>query len=103
MEGELQALVMKVKEIHLAFIYGSVARGEAKGESDIDLLVVSDENLDKFYVSLKVLEKKFSRDVNPTVYHSSEFRKKIATQDSFVTHILKKPHRLLKGDLREFE
>jgi len=102
-EKELQALVLQVKVIKLAFIYGSVARGQSKGESDIDLLAVSDEDLDEFYVSLKTLEKKFSREINPTVYNSAEFRKKIAAKDSFVTNILKKPYRLLKGDLREFE
>lgn len=102
-EGELRALVKKSKDIQLALLYGSFAREEEKGESDIDLLIVSDKNLERFYLSLHKLEEQFGRDINPTAYSVREFRKKLAHRDTFVTHLLKQPHRLLKGDLREFQ
>ena len=41
MEGEIRALATKNKDIELALLYGSFAKGEEKGESDIDLLIVS--------------------------------------------------------------
>lgn len=102
-EGELRALVNKRGDIRLALLYGSFARGEEKGESDIDLLIVSDQRLDKFYPVLHKLEEKFSREINPTVYSSEEFQKKLDGRDTFVTHVLHQPYRLLKGDLREFQ
>lgn len=102
-EGELRALVNQRKEIKLALLYGSFARNEEKGESDVDLLIVSDKNLEKFYSVLSKLEARFHREINPTAYSSLEIKKKIAHRDTFVTHLLKQPFRLLKGDPREFQ
>jgi len=102
-EGEIRTLVNKRSEIKLALLYGSFARGEEKGESDIDLLIVSDRNLEKFYSALSKLESRFHREINPTAYSIQEFRKKLRNQDSFIAGVLKEPHHLLKGDLHEFQ
>lgn len=101
-EGKLRALAAKSKEIELALLYGSFARKEEKGESDIDILIVSDKNLERFYSVLSKLELQFHREINPTAYSSQEFKKKIASKDSFITHVLEQPHRILKGNLRDF-
>ena len=101
-EGEIRGLVMKDWEIGLAVLYGSFARETEHGESDIDLLVVSDGKLEKFYAAISKLESKFGREINPTVYARLEFVKKIASRDSFIEHVLKRPHRLLKGSLDEY-
>ncbi len=102
-EGEIRAVVTRFKDIRLALIYGSFARGDEKGESDIDLLVVMDGNSERFYAALAKLELLFRREINPTVYARKEFIKKIKAKDSFLTHVLKQPYRLLKGTPREFE
>lgn len=102
-EATLRELVQKHKEIELALLYGSFARSEESGESDIDLLIVSDKKLEAFYSAISKLELKFNREINPTAYSSLEFRKKITTQNSFVINVLKEPHRILKGNLNEFE
>ena len=91
------------KIIKLTLLYGSFARNDEKGESDVDLMVVSDGNLEQFYSDLSKLESQFSREINPTVYSSSEFRRKILAKNSFVLNVLKQPYRVLKGDLREFK
>lgn len=102
-EGELRILVNKSKEIKLALLYGSFARNEEKGESDIDLLIVSEQKLERFYLLLSKLESRFRREINSTAYSEQEFKKKIAGKDSFVSNILSRPHRILKGNLREFQ
>lgn len=101
-EAALKELVTKHSEIKFSALYGSFARGEEKGESDIDLLVISDKNLGKFYLALSKLELKFNREINPTAYSAGEFKRKITDRDSFVTHVFKEPHQVLKGNLNEF-
>ena len=103
MEGELRALVNKSEDIKLALLYGSFARGEEKGESDIDLLIISNENIEKLYSAISKLEEKFNREINPVIYSGDEFKKKIKARDGFITHLLKEPYRLLKGDLRAYQ
>jgi predicted nucleotidyltransferase/predicted transcriptional regulator with HTH domain len=100
--GELQSLAGKFKSIQFALLFGSFARGDEKGESDIDLLVVSDKNLEIFYTQLASMEKKFRRDINPVAYSSREFREKILSGNSFVKNILKNKFKILKGKLNEY-
>lgn len=102
-EGRLRALVNQRKDIRLALLYGSFARKEEKGESDVDLLIVSEGKSEGFYTALSRLEAEFSREINPTIYSAVEFGKKISRGDSFIKHVLSRPYRLLKGDLREFQ
>ncbi len=101
-EGGLRALVAKDKEIGLALLYGSFAKKAEHGESDIDLLIVSEGKLEKFYSSISRLESRFGREINPTVYSRAEFVKKIAARNSFIENVLKNPHRILKGSLDEY-
>ncbi len=103
-EGELRNLAEKSgKEIKLMIIYGSFARGEEHGESDIDILVVADERLENFYSKLTHLQTRFSREINPVSYSSSEFKKKIEEKNTFVVNVLKNPYKVLKGNLNEFQ
>ncbi len=102
-EGKLKELVQGVRQILCAILYGSFAKGEERGESDIDLLVVSDEDLGDFYRAMTSLETLFGREINPTVYSSKEFRKGIRQREGFMAHLLREPHRILKGNLRDYE
>lgn len=89
--------------IEIAFIYGSMASGEIKSSSDIDLMVVGDIKLVDMAPAIREMEKKLSREVNPTIYTSKEFAKKIELKDSFIQTVLKSKKILIKGDLSEFE
>ena len=101
-EGALRELIEKTGGIDLALIYGSFVRGKEHGESDIDLLVVTDRNSEKIYGALSKLESRFNREINPVVYSREEFSRKTAARDSFVMNVLKQPCRLLKGSPDEF-
>lgn len=102
-EGEIRLLVNESHEIKLALLFGSFASGKEKGESDVDLLIVSDGTLEKFYSAISKLESRFNRDINPVVYSTEEIKKRIHSRDSFVMHVLKQPYRILKGDLCELK
>lgn len=98
-ETGITHLVDKLPEIKLALLYGSFASHQERGESDIDLLVISDGEIDLFYKALTQLENQFNREINPTIYSPLEFRKKLARKDSFIMHVLNQPYRILKGQL----
>jgi predicted nucleotidyltransferase len=52
-------------EIQCAFLYGSYARGEATGKSDIDILVVLDKPMGIKYFSIgETLEKELHKEVD---------------------------------------
>ena len=63
-----QALAPLVDKISLAFVYGSVARGEEHAVSDIDLMVVA-EALDypTLYEALQTAEAALGRTIHPNL------------------------------------
>ncbi len=93
----LQPLADKLK---LALLYGSVAKQADTAASDIDLLLVSDElTLEATYAALAPVEKRLGRRVSPTLYTSSEFRRRRATEAGILSSVLQGPHILLIGSV----
>ena len=51
-----------------AYIYGSVARGEDTGESDVDLLVISTRGKKQLLKQVDTIAKKLGREIKPTIF-----------------------------------
>lgn len=98
-EGSLRELVKQFPKIHLAFIYGSYARGEEAAGSDIDLVVVGTPNRDRFVEEIRKLEEKLGREINYAVYSAPEFRKKSREKGSFLAEVSEGEKIILKGRL----
>ncbi|MEA2339907.1 MAG: hypothetical protein QOE82_3914 [Thermoanaerobaculia bacterium] len=82
------ALAAVADRIHLAFVFGSVAKGSEHGGSDLDLLVVTDAlAYAEVYAALESAERTLGRTINPTVFTSGEWKRKLARKDSFVARI----------------
>lgn len=93
-----QALQPLSDRIALALVYGSVARGEAKASSDVDLLVVSDELMpEDLYRVLSAVEEQISRPVHPTLMKRLEFERRRSQEGSFVQRVLGGPVEWLMG------
>ncbi|MBV8546287.1 MAG: nucleotidyltransferase domain-containing protein [Acidobacteria bacterium] len=93
------ALARLAKKIHLAFVFGSVAKGTERGESDLDLLVVTDDlSYTEVYAALEPAEKTLGRTINPTVFTLREWRTKRAKKDSFAARISSQPRLYVIGD-----
>jgi predicted nucleotidyltransferase len=90
-------------QIELALIYGSVARGEEKSGSDVDLMIVGSLKQIDLLSVLRKLESRFRREVNVTLFSSEEFHRKLAAGDHFVKAVLKGKTISLKGALDELE
>jgi predicted nucleotidyltransferase len=84
--------------IRLAFIYGSVATGSEKAGSDIDLLVVGEMiSLDDVVSALSEAQQLTGREVNPSVYLSAEFRRKLTEGQHFLVRVIRGPKLFLIG------
>lgn len=83
------ALVPLGDAVRLALLYGSVAKGTDAAQSDIDLLIVSDDlTLEQVYAALAPVEQQLGRRVSPTVYTVAEFRRRRTGGNPFLTKVL---------------
>ena len=62
-----------------AFIFGSVARGEERPDSDIDVAVIGAADIMKIYAMASDLEKRLGREVHFNVYERAEWESLVAT------------------------
>lgn len=89
--------------IRCAFVYGSVASGTEVGSSDIDLLVVGDVGLGDLAPALRKAARVIGREINPTVYRTTEFREKVRGRNTFVRGVLNKPKLFVIGTASDLE
>jgi len=97
-----EALTSLRDRIRLAFVYGSIARGEEKASSDVDLMVVGEPSFSDVVSALAKIETKLGREVNPTVYGPQEFREKLAAKNHFLSVVAREKKLFVIGDEREF-
>jgi len=87
--------------VNLAFVFGSLAEGSAKGESDIDLLIVGDIGLREAVRRLEDAQEQLGREINPIVWTRAEFDKRRKTGDHFLARVLTGSRLMVVGDERE--
>ena len=83
-----EALMPFRAKTDLALIYGSVATGNERSSSDVDLMLVGKATLADLAVPLRDLEARLGRTVNPTVYTRHGFEKRISEKNHFLTSVL---------------
>ncbi len=89
------------KNIVLAFVFGSVARGEQQSNSDVDVMLVGSLGFADAVQALHPVQATLQREVNPVVYSVDEFRQRAAGNDSFVGEVLAKPKLFVVGNENE--
>ncbi|MBM4278139.1 MAG: helix-turn-helix domain-containing protein [Deltaproteobacteria bacterium] len=95
--------VLEDKSIRVAFVFGSLARGEEKAGSDVDLMVIGQLGLRDLSRLLYGIEEKVGREVNPHVLREEEFRKRIRAKEHFVSSVLETPKLFIIGSQHELE
>jgi predicted nucleotidyltransferase len=91
------------KRIRVAFVFGSIARGEEKAGSDVDLMVIGQLGLRDLSRLLSGIEEKIGREVNPHVLREEEFRKRIRAKEHFVSSVMETLKIFIIGSQRELE
>jgi predicted nucleotidyltransferase len=72
----------------VAFVYGSVARGDESASSDVDLMVIGGVGLSELAPALKDAEARLLRSVNPAVYRAAEVVEKLRAGHHFLGTVL---------------
>ena len=86
------------RQIHVAFVYGSVARREHRGDSDIDLLLIGEVSLEEMLPTLTELEARLIREINVVTLTPAELAQRVAEQEPFLVSVLDSPKIFLIGD-----
>ena len=92
-----ETLAPFARKIGIAFIFGSVARGEHDSSSDVDVLVVGQIAPSKLAPAQVGLNEVLGRRVSFAVYDEAEFHKHIAQRDPFLGKVLTQPRIWLVG------
>lgn len=97
-----QALRPLASRIRGAFVYGSVAQRRDRASSDIDLMIVSDDvtYADVFDV-LQGTSQSLGRVINPTVYSTGDFEKRLRDQNAFLRKVMDAPKIWIIGSDRD--
>lgn len=113
---ELRSLVLKtdglvgvlqpaldIPEVNVAFVFGSVARGDTGARSDVDLMVVGSAGLRRLVSRLAGVADRTGREINPHVLTPGEFVERKNRRDHFVKSVLESPRLFVKGTEHELE
>lgn len=76
------------ERIAVSLVFGSVAKGEERAGSDVDVLVIGSVSFVEVVKALHPAQSMLQREVNPVVYTSDEFRHKLASDDAFLRGIV---------------
>ena len=90
--------------LRLALLFGSVAKGSDRADSDVDLLVVSDAlQLEDLYRATAPLELRLGRRISPTLYTCREFTERRDKNNPFLAKVLSGQNEALFGEIDGIE
>lgn len=96
------SLMTLAPRLRAAWLYGSVAKGTDRAQSDIDVLLVARDDtglaLEDVFAVLAPAEKSLGRPVSPTLYTEKEFQRRMANGNAFLTKVMAGERVLLIGD-----
>jgi predicted nucleotidyltransferase len=89
--------------IAVAFVYGSVARGDEHAASDVDLMVIGGVGLSELAPVLKDAEDRLLRPVNPSVYTAGEIAEKLRAGHHFLGTVMSGARLFIVGNADDLE
>lgn len=90
-------------QLVLAFVFGSMASGQASAYSDVDLLLVGQADFVAVVQALYPLHEMLGREINPVIWSPQELAAKWQAGDAFARDVLAKPKLWIQGDAHELE
>ena len=96
-QGNLSKALLALKDIEVAFIYGSYAKNSSNAKSDVDLFIIGTPDEDILVGKINNLEKNLKREINYNIYSKTDFERKKKKKDSFIEDVLKNKKTFLIG------
>jgi len=96
-----QALEKLGRRVQLAFIFGSVAQGNERPSSDVDVMVIGSASFAAVVEAMSATATRLRRDANPVVMTAAAYRSKLSEKDRFVSRVAREPKIFLIGDAGE--
>ena len=93
-----KALTPLANRVEVALVFGSVARGKATEESDIDLLVIGGMPFSDLVKALHDVEALLGREINPKLYSRKEWCQARNDNSAFVRELMERPVLNVIGD-----
>jgi predicted nucleotidyltransferase len=84
----LKCALYDLEGVSLAFIFGSVSRGELDNSSDVDVCIVGSVQYSDVSRVLNTAERILDRKVSPVVYTTDEFHQKVSQKNRFITSVM---------------
>jgi len=97
-QGQLKDVLSKIKNIKLAFIFGSFASKSEDSLSDIDLMIIGNPKEEELIPEIIKIENKIDREINYHIFSQEEWEKRVKDGDSFLKNILAKEKIFLIND-----
>jgi predicted nucleotidyltransferase len=101
--AELTRALAGLPGVGLAFVFGSVAAGTDKADSDVDVLILGSVGLRRIAPALREISQRLDREINPHCLTPEEWRRKKTAGDIFTNRVLNEPKLWLKGGDDELE
>ena len=93
-----EALDQFKKHIRAAFVFGSFAKRNETANSDVDLMIIATGvGYPELFVALERPKLQLHRTINPTVMTPSEWKRKLASGNAFVTRVKAQPKLFILG------
>lgn len=92
-----QALAPIAERVHVAFIFGSMAKGAEQAGSDVDVLLIGVLGFAEAVRLFHPVQSALGREINPKVYSEAEWQAKVRAGDAFARDVLAKPKIFLIG------
>jgi predicted nucleotidyltransferase len=97
-----QALAPHEKRVKVAFVYGSLAKGEETARSDVDLMVIGDDvTYSDFFDDFLKAEKLLNRPIHANFVSPDEWKRKLAQGSAFFTKINAQPKIFVVGSQKD--
>jgi predicted nucleotidyltransferase len=96
----LRSALANFSGIVAAFVYGSVAKGDERAGSDVDVMVVGGVDPDELQQTVRKAERVIGREITVATMSPSEWRSRRAARDAFVMDLVRTNKIFLAGDER---